>query len=97
INIQNPNPKAEEIGQRELSAICHATGVIKVGDSSELHDKPCMISVVMKPADGQYAASNEVKRVQSLNGAPAMAVARSEAPASQPAPAAVAAPPWARK
>lgn len=69
INVQNPSAKAEEIGQRELSAVCHATGRIKVGDSSELHDIPCVLSVVQKPADGQYSASNEVKRVSARNGA----------------------------
>lgn len=89
INIQNPNQKAEEIGQRELSAVCHATGKIKVGDSSELHDIPCLLEVVMKPADGQYAASNEVKRVRARNGQPVVGAGTSQqgmfSSATQPA------------
>lgn len=68
INVQNKSQQAEEIGQRELSAVCHATGVIKVGDSSELHDKPCMLEVTYVPADGQYGAKNEVKRVKRRDG-----------------------------
>src|SRR4051812_29366677 len=39
-NIKNKSKKAEEIGQQQLSAICHAVGVFVVEDSSQLHNKP---------------------------------------------------------
>lgn len=97
INIQNQSKQAEEIGQKELSAVCHATGVIKVGDSSELHDKPCILKVAYKPAEGEFLASNEVKGVKSLAGQAApspqqgMFGGGQSAPANQQQPAAAAA------
>ena len=33
-------------------------------DSSELHDKPLVVKVAVKAADGQYSASNEIKGYQ---------------------------------
>jgi hypothetical protein len=33
LNLVNPNPTTVEIAQRTLSAICHATGKLQVGDS----------------------------------------------------------------
>jgi len=45
INVQNANPEAEKIGQRQLSSICHATGVMKLQDSNQLHGKPVKITV----------------------------------------------------
>lgn len=91
INIQNQSQTTEEIGQKQLSAVCHAVGVLKVVDSAELHDKPCIIKVTVKPAEGQYLASNEVKGYKALSGSPQVAQAAPVA-APQPAPAAAAAP-----
>lgn len=66
INLQNSNPTAVEIGYRQLSAICHAVGVIQVEDSAQLHNRPLGVKVSLRPAgpgaDGKnYDASNEVK------------------------------------
>ena len=41
LNLINPNPTAEEIAQRTLSAICHAVGKLQVADSEELHFSRC--------------------------------------------------------
>jgi len=104
LNIMNKNPKAMEIAQSELSAICHATGQMQVQDSSQLHNIPCLIRVKAKPArtakdknTGQmtdYDASNEIKGYRRIDDPPrtmgtaAQAAAPSPAPAPQPAPAA---------
>ena len=90
LNLNNPNQIAVDIAQRTLSAICHATGVMTPQHSSELHDKPLVVKVAVKAADGQYSASNEIKGYSSAktNGA------ATAAPAA--APAAAAAPPWKR-
>lgn len=66
INFQNKSKQAEDIGQAQLSAICHAVGHIMVGDSTELHGRPLDVRVVLVPPsvgdDGkQYDESNEVK------------------------------------
>src|SRR3712207_9552548 len=45
IYLQNPNAKAVEIGRKQLNTICHAMGLTHVGDSTELHDRPCVIDV----------------------------------------------------
>ena len=89
INLQNPNPVAVEIGQKQLSAICHATGVIQVVDSSQFHGRPLMIKVGIRPAgpgqDGVHReAMNEVKGYKAYTGPVASAAA---------APAAIVPPP----
>lgn len=36
INYQNPNAQAQEIGQRQLSALCHAIGVLNLNNVGQL-------------------------------------------------------------
>jgi hypothetical protein len=57
-------------------------------ESSDLHDKPLMITVKVKPAEGQYQASNEIAGYEPVGGGSAVAAA---------APAAAAVPPWKKK
>ncbi len=98
INLSNPNSKCTEIGQSQLSAICHATGALQVQDSSQLHNLPCLIRVKIKPAEGQYDAGNEVKGYRHANNPPrTMQATTPAAPAptapAPPAPQATPAPP----
>ena len=60
LNLNNPNETAVEIAQRTLSSICRALGIMTPRDSQDLHDKPMMVKVKVKPASGDYSASNEV-------------------------------------
>lgn len=99
LNLDNPNPKAVEIAQRELSAICHAVGVLQVNDTQQLHYKPMVIRVDIEQRDG-YAPSNTIKAYK----APAGGVGNGQAsPAASPQPNAAAtaaspsSPPWAQK
>jgi len=81
-----------EIAQRSLSSICRAIGVNSPKDSAELRDKPMMVKLAVKPADGQYGASNEVKGYDVVSGATA-----APAPAAATATASVgggSTPPW---
>jgi hypothetical protein len=87
LNLDNPNPKAVEIAQRDLSAICHAVGVLQVTDSAQLHNRPFIAKVTVKD-DPQYGLSNEVK------GYKPMGQAQQPAPVAA-APAYAAAPPQA--
>ena len=98
LNLDNPNRKAVEIAQRTLSQICHATGVLQVKDSSDLHYIP-MIAVVKvrpereDPITGKfYEQSNEVKEYKAANAKPA----QPNKPPAQPRQAArqAAAAPW---
>ena len=92
LNLNNPNSTAVEIAQRTLSAICRATGVMTPRDSSDLHDKPFMVQVKVKPGDGNYGPSNEVGGYEATNGGNAAPAA---APAAS-APAGASTPPWKR-
>lgn len=68
LNLQNQNPVAAEIAYRRLSAYCHATGVIQIQDSQQLHGIPLKIRVAVRTdSTGQYDPSNEVKAVKSIN------------------------------
>ena len=91
LNLNNPNATASEIAYRTLSAICHAVGVMTPRTSDDLHDKPMMVKVKVKPADGQYSASNEVAGYEAAG----KAVAQQEA--APQAAAGGATPPWKRK
>jgi len=83
LNLDNPNPKAVEIAQKDLAQICHAVGVMAPDDSTELHDKPLQAKVTVRPARDGYDAQNEVKGYRPM-GAPV--VSGGAAPAA-PAPA----------
>jgi hypothetical protein len=74
INLANDNAMAVEIGQRTLSAICHATGIMVVWDMAQFYGIPLMIKVAVRPAgkgaDGNdYAASNEIKGYKAVEEA----------------------------
>lgn len=60
LNLINANQTAVDIAQRELSAICHAVGVLKLQDSQQLHDLPMCCKVAHLPAKGEYAESNKI-------------------------------------
>jgi len=74
-NIRNSNPVAQEIAYKELSAVCHATGVLQVQDSQQLHGIPFKVKVKVRAADGQYGASNEVTTYKPANFVPDAPVA----------------------
>ena len=86
LNLNNPNATAVEIAQRTLSSICRAVGVMTPRDSADLMDKPMMVKVKVKPASGEYSASNEVDDYAAPDKAAAPAVASGGA----------ATPPWKR-
>ena len=91
LNLKNPNSVAVEIAQRSLSSICRSIGVNNPKDSMELRDKPLMVKLAVKPADGQYGASNDIKEYAAAGGATA-----SPAPAAAAATGGTATPPWKR-
>jgi hypothetical protein len=68
LNLVNKNPKAVEIAQRPLSAICRAVGIMAVQDSAQLHNKPMIARVTYVEAQGQYGAKNEVKAYKAMSG-----------------------------
>jgi len=71
LNIGNQNPVAREIAQKQLSSICHAVNVLNVSDSTMLHEKPLSIRLKIRPADGNYEASNDVSGYKAYEAASA--------------------------
>ena len=70
LNLDNPNPVAVEIAERNFSSLCHATGVLVVKDTEQLHGKPVEIKVGISPAEGKYDASNDIKGYRKLDDTP---------------------------
>lgn len=85
LNLWNPNEKTVQIANGQLKKMCDAMGLDfeKVNDTNQLIGIDHVISVVVRPAVGQYQASNDVKRWLPFDNKPATST--------------VAAPPWARK
>lgn len=73
LNLDNPNPKAVEIAQRELSAICRAVNKLHVSDSSELHHLPMIVDVKIEVSE-QYGPKNVIKGYEALGGAAPVAM-----------------------
>lgn len=89
LNINNPSQTAQEIAQRTLSAICRATGVMMPQDSSDLHNKPLLVTVAVETTK-DYGTRNKVNGYEPC-GAAAPVAAAAVAP---PAPSNL--PPWKR-
>ena len=95
LNLINPNPTAEEIAQRTLSAICHAVGKLQVADSEELHFVPMMLRLAVKP--NGYNEVKGYKPVAKPGTAPTSpAAAATSTQSAPPAAAAPATAPWKR-
>jgi hypothetical protein len=90
LNINNPSQTAQEIAQRTLSAICRATGVMMPQDSSDLHNKPLLVTVTMETTK-DYGTRNKVSGYEPCGAAAAPVAA---AAVAAPAPSNL--PPWKR-
>lgn len=87
LNLNNPNATAVEIAQRTLSSICRSVGVMTPRQSADLHDKPFMVKIKVKPAKDGYDASNEIAEYAEVGKA---------APSTGTAPGGGTTPPWKR-
>lgn len=83
LNIQNPNPKAEEIGRQQLNEVMAACGLDRVTDTDQFVGRSCSIKVSVRK-DEQYGDSNEVKGYKAVEGSSAPAPATSAPAASVP-------------
>lgn len=69
LNLNNPNSQAVEIAKSELSAICHAVGVMQPKDSVELHNRPMLVAVKCEKRNDNGELSNRIKGYKSLKAA----------------------------
>ena len=65
LNIANKSKIAEDIAQKQLSQFCHAAGVLKVSDSSQLHNRPVRIKVKIQK-DDQYGDKNDISAFEAI-------------------------------
>jgi hypothetical protein len=97
LNLYHSNPKTVEIANRQLSAVCYATGVFSVSDSAQLHNIPFVVDVVFQKghepnSSPEAKGYTEVKRVFDKAGnepgrQPQSAQPQQQAPAPVQAPA----------
>lgn len=86
LNIQNANPKAEEIGRQQLNEVMAACGLERVTDTDQFVGCNCSIKVAVRTSE-QYGEQNEVKGYKAMSGSPAPTAAPSSATAAST-------PPW---
>ncbi len=64
-NPSDGQKQAIDIANRQLSALCHAVGIFRLGDGRELLNARCQIEVTPQAKNDQY---NEVSKVYDANG-----------------------------
>jgi hypothetical protein len=84
LNITNKNPKAVEISQKELATICRACNKVTVGDTSDLHGIPMLITLKVTEGDANYGPKNEATMYKPYDGEIPVDSTESSADASSP-------------
>jgi len=87
LNLKNANDKAVDIARKDLAAICRAVGVMSPQASEQLHDIPLMIKVKVRPASGEYEASNDISGYKAVEGANLTPAPKTQTPVTPSAPA----------
>ena len=110
LNVRHSgSPDAERIAQEHLRELCESVGVVRMQDTTELHNKPLQIKVkIRKDTTGQYEDQNEVTAYKAV-GQGSAPVARplaagtapsapaANAPVAAPAAAGGSVPPWQKR
>jgi hypothetical protein len=82
LHIDNPNPDAKEIAKRTLSAICGCIDTPRPKMTEEMHNKPLIVKVAIRAANGQFDAQNEIKAYKRADGKPLTAPVANSVPAT---------------
>lgn len=82
LNLDNPNQDAVRMAMGELSCICNASGVLKPQDTSELHNIPMDILVVVKKNGQSGEMENKISQYKKVGSSPVPAAAASKNPFS---------------
>ena len=87
INHQNPNPKAQVIGERQLAQLCTAVGLKhSLDDVVDLHNIPVKAVILVEPAKDNYGPRNSVRAYKPVNGpAPVVAATQTQSVSQKPA------------
>lgn len=65
LNLYHSDQTTCDIANRQLSAVCHVTGVFNIDDSSALHNIPFIVEVSPQTKDPKYT---QVTKVFDING-----------------------------
>lgn len=84
LNLKNANQKTVEIAKRQLKALAEACGKPSARNSEELHNIPVEAKISVRPALGEYEASNDVKGYRPVGGVKPAAAKAAPAPRSVP-------------
>lgn len=85
INLRNPNQTAEEIGKKELSAFCRATGVMQPRSTSDFVGKTCAVNVGLeKRQDGTVGNKVASWVYGTSEAAPAAEAPKADAASKKP-------------
>ena len=79
-----------EIAYADLSALCHAVGVLNMQDTSQLHNRPFLGTVKLTAGDAQYEPRNEMTAFKKDNAQQAAQPTQFTIPGIPPIPAPVA-------
>lgn len=66
-NLKNNNELAQQIGQAQMSALCHAVKNLTPVAPEQLCNIPLKIRVKIKPAENGYDAKNEITSFKDIN------------------------------
>ena len=70
LNLDCASETAVKIAKINLADICRAVGVLHPWDSGELHNKPMLIKLTVRPETDEYPASNDIKAWEPINKTP---------------------------
>jgi len=86
LNFENPSAEAQRIGRGDLSAICHAVGVLKPTSTEQLHGRPfkAWVSVKSYERENRTTKLMETKHKNTLSQFSKLEGATAGAPVSAP-------------
>lgn len=67
LNLHNQSAQTVEIANKQLSAYCHVTGVLRFRATEELHGKPFVVDIV-SDARPEYPNATKVGKIFDING-----------------------------
>ena len=84
LNLENKNPTAVDIAQRQLASLVRACGKVKIRDSAELHNIPVEATLTIRKGTNGYEDSNDVKSYSQLHNDQVQIAAMRAAESSTP-------------
>ena len=96
-NIVNQSQEAARIGKQQLVSLADCVGIIDPCDTDPFIGKHVMANVTVRPANGQYDESNEIKSFRKYDGTATPSAPAAAATPSTPSAQTVAKPSWLRK